>query len=138
MAAVLYVDDEPSLRRLVRRWYERRGITVRVAANIAEAREILMEEEIAGVFIDVWLGRETGFDLYAWIVGFRPRLKDRVVFITGDVAPGADSGEFQALGRTVIAKPFELEELDVHIRQWVGAGGPESARVAPEGPGARS
>ena len=134
MPAVLYVDDEPSLRRLVRRWYERRGITIRVAATIAEAREILTEEEIVGAFIDVWLGKETGFDLYAWIVGFRPRLKDRVVFITGDVAPDADSGAFQALGRTVIAKPFELEELDVHIRQWVGVGGADSERLAESRP----
>jgi DNA-binding NtrC family response regulator len=71
------------------------------------------------VFIDVWLGEETGFDLLAWIAEHRPQLKERVVFITGDVAPGVAPGtELQALGRAVIAKPFELEELQGYVTQW--------------------
>ena len=135
MPAVLYVDDEPALRRLVRRWYERRGVTIRVAGNITEAKRILMEEDVVGAFIDVWLGhRETGFDLLAWIAEFRPRLEERVVFITGDIAPGADGNGLQALGRAVITKPFELDELDVYIRQWVGVGGADPERVAESRP----
>jgi len=119
MATVLYVDDEPAIRRLVRRWFERRGVTIITAASADEARRLFSEHDVSGAFIDVWLGRETGFDLYAWIGVHRPQLKDRVVFTTGDVDSGVAEGtQLQALGCAVIAKPFELEDLDVHVRDW--------------------
>ena len=120
MTNVMYVDDEAAIRRVVGRWFERRGTSVLLAESAAEARRLLREHDVAGVFIDVWLGEETGFDLFAWIAEHRPQLKDRVVFITGDVAPGVVPGtELQALGRAVIAKPFELEELQSYVTQWI-------------------
>lgn len=119
MATVMYVDDEEALLRIVPRWFENRGTTMLVAGSCAEARRLLRQHDVAGLFIDVWLGEETGFDLYAWIAEHRPHLKDRVVFITGDVAPGLAQGtELQALGRAVIAKPFELDDLQVYVTRW--------------------
>ncbi len=119
MATVLYVDDEPAIRRLVRRWFERRGVTIITADSAEDARRLFKEHDVAGAFVDVWLGKETGFDLYAWIVQHRPHLKERVVFITGDVAAGTSNGtQYQALGRAVIAKPFQLEDLEVYVREW--------------------
>jgi DNA-binding NtrC family response regulator len=119
MATVLYVDDEPAIRRLVRSWFQRRGVTIITAASADEARRLFAEHEVAGAFIDVWLGKETGFDLYAWIAQHRPQLKNRIAFITGDIDAGVRDGtRLQALGRPVIAKPFELEHLDAFVRQW--------------------
>ena len=121
MANVLYVDDDTGLSRLVHRWFERRGITIITAATMAEARKLLKEYDVVGAFIDVWIGKETGFDLYAWITEHRPNLRDRVVFITGDVVPSVGQGAaVQALGRTVIGKPFELADLELHVRRWAG------------------
>ena len=121
MATVLYVDDEAAIRRLVRRWFEKRGVTIITAESADEARRLFTEHDVAGAFIDVWLGKETGFDLYAWVAQHRPQLKERVVFITGDVDAGVAEGtQLQALGRTVIPKPFELEDLEQHVRQWAG------------------
>ena len=131
MATVLYVDDEPAIRRLVRRWFERRGVTLITAESAAAARRVFREYDISGAFIDVWLGRETGFDLYAWIAEHLPHLRERVVFITGDVAPDLPGGhDLQALGRAVIAKPFDLDMLDVYVRQWTGGGGGGGVREA--------
>ncbi len=122
MANVLYVDDDAGLSRLVHRWFERRGITIIAAASAAEARKLLKEYDVAGAFIDVWLGKETGFDLYAWISEHRPKLRDHVVFITGDIVPSVGQGPaVQALGRTVIGKPFELADLERHVRRWTEA-----------------
>jgi DNA-binding NtrC family response regulator len=129
MTTVLYVDDDPAIRRLVRRWFERRGVALITAESADEARRLFAEHDVAGAFVDVWLGRETGFDLYAWIATHRPQLRERIVFITGDIAPGLAQGtELQALGRAVIAKPFEFEDLDVHVRQWSG---PANGSVSP-------
>ena len=119
MATVMYVDDEAAIRRAVGRWFEKRGTAILLAESAAEARKLLREHDVSGVFIDVWLGEETGFDLLAWIAEHRPQLKDRVVFITGDVAPEIASGtELQALGRAVIAKPFDLADLQRYVMHW--------------------
>jgi DNA-binding NtrC family response regulator len=119
MAMVMYVDDESALRRVVRRWFEKRGVTILVAESAEEARRLLREHDVAGIFIDVWLGEETGFDLYAWIAEHKPQVKARVVFITGDIAPGLAAGtDLQAIGCPVIAKPFELGELEVYVTRW--------------------
>ena len=135
MATVLYVDDEAAIRRLVRRWFEKRGVTIITADSADEARRLFTEHDVAGAFIDVWLGKETGFDLYAWVAQHRPQLKERVVFITGDVDAGVAEGtQLQALGRTVIAKPFELEDLEAHVRQWAGTPLRASAQVAQRSP----
>ena len=135
MATVLYVDDEPAIRRLVRRWFEKRGVTIITADSVEEARRLFSEHDVAGAFIDVWLGKETGFDLYAWVAQHRPQLKDRIVFITGDVDAGVPEGtQLQALGRTVIAKPFELEDLELHGREWARKPSRSSGQVARQSP----
>jgi len=135
MATVLYVDDEPAIRRLVRRWFEKRGVTIITAESAAEARRLFTEHDVSGAFIDVWLGKETGFDLYAWVAQHRPQLKERIVFITGDIDAGVPEGtQLQALGRTVIAKPFELEDLDAHVREWARRPARRSGQVAEQSP----
>ena len=135
MATVLYVDDEPAIRRLVRRWFEKRGVTIITADSVAAARRLFTEHDVAGAFIDVWLGKETGFDLYAWVAQHRPQLRERIVFITGDIDAGVPEGtQLQALGRTVIAKPFELEDLDAHVREWVRRPTRRSGQVAEQSP----
>ena len=135
MATVLYVDDEPAIRRLVRRWFEKRGVTIITAESVEEARRLFSEHDVAGAFIDVWLGKETGFDLYAWVAEHRPHLKDRIVFITGDVDAGVPEGtQLQALGRTVIAKPFELEDLEAYVREWARKPVRTSGQVARPSP----
>ena len=135
MATVLYVDDEPAIRRLVRRWFEKRGVTIITAESVDEARRMFAEHDVAGAFIDVWLGKETGFDLYAWVAQHRPQLKERIVFITGDVDAGVPEGtQLQALGRTVIPKPFELEDLDAHVREWARKPARSSMPVAEPSP----
>ena len=135
MATVLYVDDEAAIRRLVRRWFEKRGVTIITAESAEEARRLFTEHDVAGAFIDVWLGKETGFDLYAWVAQHRPQLKERIVFITGDVDAGVAEGtQLQALGRTVIPKPFELADLETHVREWARRPSRASKPVAEQSP----
>ena len=135
MATVLYVDDEAAIRRLVRRWFEKRGVTIITAESAEEARRLFTEHDVAGAFIDVWLGKETGFDLYAWVAQHRPQLKERIVFITGDVDAGVAEGtQLRALGRTVIPKPFELADLETHVREWARRPSRASKPVAEQSP----
>ena len=38
------------------------------------------------IFLDVWLGTESGFELLSWIEDTRAHLADRVTFVTGELA----------------------------------------------------
>lgn len=112
MALVLYVDDEETIGQLVSRYFLRRGDRVLLAASIADARAILAVEQPDAIFIDVWLGTESGVELVRWIADERPHLLERVTFVTGEmVAEGAHWAFGGTIGRPVIQKPFELSRL---------------------------
>ena len=119
MATVLFVDDEESLRRAVRAALGRRGHTVHTARSVAGAIRCFELYEFDGVFVDVWLGTESGFDLLSWLQNHRPRLAKHVVFVTGDVVFRAtDNRKLRALGFPVLGKPFAIEDLDAHAASW--------------------
>jgi DNA-binding NtrC family response regulator len=119
LAAVLYVDDEEAIRRALQSWLTRRGHVVYTAATSDEAREILTSHEVDGAFIDIWLGDESGFDLFEWIDMHKPRVAEHVVFVTGDIIrEGEVEKSLIALERPVLAKPFELGELERIVASW--------------------
>ena len=119
MAAVLYVDDEEAIRRALRSWLTRRGHVVYTAGSSAEARDVLMSHDIDGAFIDIWLSDGSGFEIYDWIARHDPRLAQRVVFITGDILPSADTQrQLDTAGRPVLTKPFDLAALDRYVAEW--------------------
>jgi DNA-binding NtrC family response regulator len=126
MANVLYVDDEEAIRRAVLTWLKRRGHNVYAAANLTAARQLLAAHAIDGVFIDLWLGDESGIELQAWIDENRPELSTKVVFVTGDIAAdGVPSQSTQPLGRPVLGKPFDLRQLEDLVRSWGPASQPD-------------
>lgn len=117
---VLYVDDEEAIRRAVSAWLTRRGHRVYTAATAASARDVLREHQIDGVFIDVWLGEESGVALHDWIRVHFPPLANRAVFVTGDLAPPEDVDRaIRQIGVEVLTKPFDLKEIEGIVRGWV-------------------
>lgn len=89
------------------------------AGSSDEAREVLSANDIDGVFIDIWLGEESGFDLFEWIDMNRPRVAENAVFVTGDIIRDPDvERSLTALERPVLTKPFELGELERIVSGW--------------------
>ncbi len=123
MATLLYVDDEETIGRAVARWFGRRGHTVHLANSIAGAQAGLVEHEPGALFIDVWLGTESGFELLSWIEEAHPELAERVTFVTGELAD-ADAGDrvWRTLGRPVLQKPFDFSQLERYFSETAGAG----------------
>ena len=119
MATVLYVDDERAISRALSSWLTRRGHTVLTAASVAEAKAALAANSIDGAFVDLWLGNESGFELFEWI-GLNPqRVALNTVFVTGDIIPDADVQQtLDRYGRQVLVKPFELSELENIVNGW--------------------
>jgi len=123
MPSVLYVDDEETISRAVARWFERRGHVVHIARSVDEAKRILLHHSPDAIFIDVWLGTESGFELMSWIQDVRGRLADRVTFVTGELADSIDYGQriWRTLGRPVLQKPFDLSQLEAQAYDYQAA-----------------
>ena len=123
MSTVLYVDDEDAIRRALTSWLTRRGHTVYTAASSKDAIEILKaHEDIDAMFIDIWLGSESGFDLFEWVDMNRPRLVDHIAFVTGAIVRDSDvERSLAAFARPILTKPFELAELEHMITSWASS-----------------
>ena len=121
MSTLLYVDDEVLIRKAVARWFARRGHTGHVATSIATAQEAISHRVPDALFIDVWLGNESGFELMSWIEDSHPALADRVTFVTGELAGETSGGRvWRTLGRPVLQKPFDLAELERYVAETAG------------------
>jgi CheY-like chemotaxis protein len=74
MPTVLYVDDDPAVRMVVRRQLEYHGLQVYTAEGVREAKERIEQMTPDGLFIDIWLGDGTAFELHAWLQEHHPAL----------------------------------------------------------------
>ena len=111
MATLLYVDDEEMICMVVSRFFAMRGDVVHVARTAAEARAVIASEDPAIIFLDIWLGDESGVDVMNWILANHPHLADRVTFVTGEHPGAVGAPNWARFGRPVIRKPFDLTAL---------------------------
>jgi DNA-binding NtrC family response regulator len=139
MATLLYVDDEETIGRAVARWFGRRGHTVHLAHSIASAQAVLAEHAPDALFLDVWLGTESGFELLSWIEEAHPELARRVTFVTGELADGDQSVRvWRTLGRPVLQKPFDFAQLEQYFGPAADGGMEQEPRAdAPRQAGQR-
>jgi CheY-like chemotaxis protein len=123
---VLIIDDEPSIRAALKRFFVRRGWQVDEAADGADGLSVLLDgkSEFAVVISDLKMPGCSGMELHDHVASVAPELLDRVIFSTGDVA-SRDAAEFVRRTRcTVLQKPFELRALEAlvnRLRQKVSA-----------------
>jgi len=106
---ILVVDDEPSVRDVIARAFQRDGFTVTVAADGAEALERLDQQPFDLIVVDVWMPRMTGLELLSRIKG-RPGAP-RAIMTTGDNTPATVMAAVREQAFWYIPKPFRTEEL---------------------------
>ncbi|MBK8002511.1 MAG: response regulator [Gemmatimonadetes bacterium] len=109
MATVLVVDDEPSMRKALRAFFERAGFTVLEADSSAAAKRIFAEGPGAdAVVCDVLMPGETGIAFYDALLETSPRLADRVVFLTGAAGDPRVHAPIEQRGVPLISKIDDL------------------------------
>jgi two-component system NtrC family sensor kinase len=119
---VLIIDDEPSIRAALRRFFARRGWRVDEASDGAQGLALLLaiKSEFAVVVSDLKMPDVSGVELHDHIAMVAPELLDRIIFSTGDVA-SKDAAEFvQRTKCTVLQKPFELRAIEAHVARVRG------------------
>jgi DNA-binding NtrC family response regulator len=118
---LLLIEDERSVLQFVRMALERHGYTCAAAHSAAEGIRLLEKGNFGGIISDMRTpGGMSGADVHAWIVANRPRLKDRMLFITGDTVNDDTMKALVRTGVPYIEKPFRVVELMVTVEKVFG------------------
>lgn len=108
---VVYVEDEPSVARLVRFWLEEAGYDVRTAADGAQGLAVIRDCRPAVVITDALMPVMTGDELVAALSG-DPELGGIPILMATAAATPARERRMRALGcRAVLAKPLDEATL---------------------------
>ena len=122
---VLIIDDEPSIRMALRRFFAKRDWLVDEAADGAAALAALMAPDAPDytlIVSDLKMPGLSGIALHDRLMTERPRMIDRMIFSTGDVASPDARAFIDRVRAPVMQKPFELSTLDDTIARLVPAG----------------
>ena len=116
--AILVVDDEESIRELVRDGLAVRGVRVDVAACAEEALSLVKRHTYDAVLCDLNLRNSLGSDLNLSGREFHARLNEGqgahrpfFLFMTGELVVGPASDDLAASDVPTLQKPFRISEL---------------------------
>ncbi len=116
---VLVVDDAEALRELMQKTLQRRGYTVLLAANAAEARRQFDHHQTIDVLLtDVVMPGASGPELTAQLLARRPELK--VIYMSGYTEDAIVHHGVLKLGIAFLHKPFTADALSRKIREVLG------------------
>jgi two-component system NtrC family sensor kinase len=120
--AILLVDDDPAVRRLVQALFGREGHTVDVAKNAAHALTLVRERAYDLIIADGQVSAKGGGRLFVEeLIAVHPDLRPRTLVATGDIRPATEEG-LERLGLRYVRKPFNLRDLrEEAARLWAAA-----------------
>ena len=136
---MLVVDDEPSIRRYLRRFLESSGYTVREAGDVDRAVDLLHEVSVDAVVLDLRLPdlrgwKRSGHDVSAFL-----RLRDDlagipVLILTGYPLSQEQEDLLQRRGARVLYKPVGYTTLVRHLDRVTQRSGRRSIPSRPHLP----
>jgi DNA-binding NtrC family response regulator len=114
---ILVVDDEDTIRKLLKSRLEREGQDVETACNAEEAEQAFTKGEVGVLVTDLKMPGKDGFALMTWAREKYPFV--RVIVITGH---GEKEVAIKALrfgASDYLEKPFDLDELSHSVKRCV-------------------
>ena len=128
---VLVLEDEPTVARLIADVLEDEGLRVDVLLDSREALDRTAREDYVLVICDMKMPELDGEHLYQALALAQNPLRERFLFVTGDVL-AAHTREFLERNHLPhVAKPFRVEELTEKIRSALEASSPRASSRAP-------
>lgn len=110
---LLVVDDEPVVRRLIRKLLQQAGYGVIEAADGDDALELIRREHPVLVLLDIHMPRLDGIATLDAILEIDPKVG--VIMVTGD---GQETRAKMAMDRGAcdyLAKPFDADSLRTSV-----------------------
>ncbi|HEX3578131.1 MAG TPA: sigma-54 dependent transcriptional regulator [Thermoanaerobaculia bacterium] len=114
---LLIVDDEASLRDFLSIVFEDEGWRVETAGSVAEARAAVAKNEPDLILCDLMLPDGSGIDLLREVKAGTPSVA--VVMITAHTSTKSAVEALKAGAFDYIAKPFDIDELKIIVRNAV-------------------
>lgn len=119
---ILVVDDEPDIATTLAEALQSDGHRVAVATQGAMALEMLAQQSYDVVLSDSKMPGLDGVDFFRELVRRFPTLRQRVIFITGDILDREKQQFLESAEAPCLTKPFELREVRQLVRRiLVGA-----------------
>lgn len=110
---VLVVDDEDSVRVLLRRILERGGYDPFLCSSSSEAKELMAEQRFDAVLCDIKMPGESGIDLARWILEKKPETAVLIVSVVSDLEVAIVALESGAYG--YVTKPFSPDSILINL-----------------------
>jgi DNA-binding response OmpR family regulator len=132
---ILIVDDEPALRRTLERALSANHYEVVAVADPNSAYQMLSEMTFDLLLLDLRLPQIGGDTLFLAIIRQWPRLRDRVILMSGD--PWSEQMDWpqELVSCPVLAKPFTLDTLTKTVRAVLAAADPNTDLLEGNGHG---
>ncbi|HKW78381.1 MAG TPA: response regulator [Candidatus Limnocylindria bacterium] len=122
MGRVVFVEDDPAIRKLVGVALRSTPHEVHIATNGREGLALALRVRPDAVFTDVSMPEMDGLAL-ADAIRARPELANtRIVFITASVQKEQVERYLARGASAYLAKPFSPKDLRAQVDKWTGAG----------------
>lgn len=116
MGNILIVEDDPSIRKLVRVNLAKRGYTVIEAADSHQAIALFQEVPVDLVLLDMLLPGLSGVDVTSWI---RARSDVPIIILSARLEEDLKVAALDAGADDYVTKPFGSEELLARVRAFL-------------------
>ena len=116
---ILYVEDNPDNRSLIRRVLNSEGYAVVEAMNAAQAISKLETEKIDLILMDINMPEMDGYTLTAKIKGIQSFTKIPIVAVTANVMRGDREKSLEAGCDGYIQKPIDIDILAQQIERFL-------------------
>lgn len=118
--AVLVVEDDASIRRLVKMVLQREGYRVEVAADGVEAVLKLGLADYDVIVLDLMMPNLDGFAFMSTLAEHAPERLKRVI-VTSAASPGVIKERLRGQPFDLLPKPFDIDQLSDRVRACVAA-----------------
>jgi CheY-like chemotaxis protein len=136
--SVLVVDDEESIREMIREGLSARGFHVQTAATVEEALSLMERRSFHAVLCDLNLragggAESSGLGLYAAVANATAagHRKPFFLFMSGELAAAAVTEQLAQAGAQTIQKPFRISDLIAILADALGKAPSGAARLSP-------
>jgi two-component system cell cycle response regulator DivK len=112
---ILYIEDDPANRILVRRVLEAEGYRVLEAENGIRGLEIAQREQLGAVLVDIHMPDMDGFEVMARLRTIPRTASVPIIALTAMVMKGDRERTLQAGCSAYIEKPIDVDLLPEQI-----------------------
>jgi len=119
MKTILYVEDNPDNRSLVRRVLESEGYSVIEAPSASQALTVLQNGQPDVILMDINMPDMDGYALTAQIRAMPAHARVPIVAVTANVMRGDREKSLEAGCDGYIQKPIDIDDLSRQIERFI-------------------